>query len=1009
MKKITLLTLLLVLSCFAFAITWNATPATLESILSNVTLADQDVINLAAGDYYPPEVTMTFADFWNDGTGATTIEKTFNAFVVPEKDITLSGASTLTVIFDRNIGVDENDWQFAFVFFSNGEAVDETGITFENFTIQNLDYGLVNSWALTKEYIDSPDCSYMEYTSIANIDFNDISQSAIILEPRFYEGSKGSNNTDLFSEVNYDWESLSFYGNGLFSMSSGYAEKSSMCEIDLCNFNVGGTNPKADNFNKTMVNLVSAMAHVNACQFESGWRGIQMYGGSAGTWDAAVKMDIENNVFTDFDGAAYPGISVNIPDPPEEYDQSDEYYVGRCVGIYYQASTFDGEFYSNNYNVSNGTAAVWTDGLRSDISNYENFNYIGSPGWARDIHNVRSHIVIQNSNFYIFDDGLGLIITKHGCPRRVGFDVNDPDKENYDYLNAYGTLNEPVTITNCNFYGVNTANPSYPGNGSAIFLEDWEHHDRDGWGVTDAYRQGEIAMVVEDCHFEGFYAGFFVDGGRPDNLYAVDFNDPGDDRWAKNDDGRIQLLVRNSKFVDCEYSFDFSYWDQWVRTSSFIMLENNYYGTDADPYTTFNMADDFPAEDSFYELDYSGEWSSATTQTGYTYGQGATQRSYSDSPESPVVHTVGGVEYDNWHVYRPQFLQYLPYYKDFDMTELSGGEVENLVLTRNGTDIELDWDDNANPDVEYAVYAANDPYTANWGEPVATVDVSEYDYDASGLSEKYFMVAIVIPNMVDKFCGINNLSTRYGASIVYEESEHVSTIDPLGEIHNYEWPDDFDYPIDFYYGDPLAIQTEGQCDLKYYYADIASYEPTKAGFMKQTLTYTGTSYNFISLPFEGEYDTVAELAAYLELTTTDAISNWNVTTQGWESASYSGSWEELFVPEVSNSYYVTAGSAHDIYMMGAIPESPTYNLITTATTDLNFIMIPLNSTLTTAAELGADMGNTNAVMISQWDAANQSWQSCVYLDTFTAWINSFEINPAMPLMIGAELNFTWPQ
>lgn len=991
MRKITFLLILLTISCLAFAAEYTANnSAELAGYLTSTV--DGDVINLAAGTYYPPEVTMTVTDFWNDGSGNTTVSKTFNAFVVPEKDVTISGASTSTVIFDRNT-TDENDWQFAFVFFSDGDDADGTGVTFENFTVQNLEYGIVNSWAFTKNYITSPTASYMEYTSISNIDFNDISQSGIILEPNFYEGSKGSNNTDLFSDVNYDWESLSYYNQGEFSMANGYPEKDSQCDITACNFNVDGSNPKADNFNKAMVNLVSAMAHLDGCTFTSGWRGVHMYGGSSGVWDAAVKMHFENCAFSDFDGEAYPGISANIPNPPEEYTQNDEYYVGRCVGIYYQASTFDAEFYANSYNASNGSSAVWTDGLRSDTANYETYNYIGTSGWVRDIHNVRSHIVLENSNFYVFDEGLGIVITKHGCTARTGFDTNPHDAENYDYVNAYGTLNEPVTIRNCNFYGVNTGNPSNPGSGCAIFLEDWEHHDRDGWGVTDASRQSEIAMVVEDCHFEGFYAGFFVDAGRPDNLYAVDYGTE-TSRWAKNDDGRIQLYVKDSKFIDCEYSCDFTWWDQWVRTSSFIMLENNYFGADVDPYTTFNFATDFPPEDSYYDLDYSGDWSDAYTQTSYTYGQGATQRSYpGENPETD----------DNYHVYKPQFLQYLPYYKDFEMTQLSGSEVENLVITRSGTDLILDWDDNANPNAKYAVYAADDPYTEDWGSAVATVDASTYTYDATGITEKYFMVALVIPNLCEDtgFYGENNNHATYGPSIIYEEN--------TGGTHPYAWPVDWDYPIDFYYGEPEALQTTGTCDINYYYADDTSYAVAKAGFMKKTLTFTGSNHNFISLPFEGNYGSVANLATYLGLNTNDGVSNWNEATQDWESATYVTSWGEEFDPVVNESYFITAGSAHDIYIMGAIPESPKYDLIITDQTDLNFIMLPLDCELTTAAQLGAEMGQNNAVMISQWDAANQSWHSCVYLETFEAWVNSFNLTPGMPIVIGAEQNFTWPQ
>ncbi|MCF7913173.1 MAG: hypothetical protein K9M99_11635 [Candidatus Cloacimonetes bacterium] len=976
MRKITLLVFLVMFSCLAFATEYTANNSVeLAGYLTSTT--DGDVINLAAGTYYPPEVTMSFADYWMDpspteGEGSI-YSVTFNAFVIPEKDITISGASTSAVIFDRN-SVDDNDWQMAFVFFSDGDAVDETGITFENFTVQNLDYGLVNTWVLTQNYITSPTSSYMEYTHIENINFNDIAESAIVIEPKFCCASKGANNVDLFSRTNYDWMSLADHPS---SFAGGYAETASRCEIYSCDFNIYGVNPKADNFNKTMISDVAVMVDLNGCQFTSGWRGFHMYGGNTGDVYGDLTMLITSCSFMDFDGAAYPGITANDnPSTNPEYIYNEEYYNGRGFGAYYQGSTFSAEFYGNDYAASNGSSAVHTDGLDSETSSYETFNYIGSSGWVKDLHNIKTQVTVENSTFYIFDEGLGIIITKHGDTNRATNGVNPSDAENYNYDNSYGTLNQPVLINNCNFIGVNTGNPTYPGNGCAIFLADWEHYDRDAWGVSDPFRQSEIAMRIDGCLFQGFDAGIFVDGGRPDNLYAVDYGTP-TTRWAKHDDGRIQLYVENSKFVSCNYSLDFSYWDQWVRTNSWILLENNYYGADVDPYTTFNLADDFPAEDSFYELDYSGVWSDATTQTGYTYGQGATQRSYpGEDPESD----------DNYHVYQPQFLQYLPYYRDFEMTQLVSVEVENLTVSRSGTDYILDWDDNINPVAKYAVYAADDPYTDDWGAAVATVETSTYTYDGTGLTEKYFMVAIVIPNMVDEFYG-TNLLDGYGDSVpTYTE------------------------PIDFGFDTVVNSGVSDYGIIDFVYADDATYNVAKAGFMKKTLDYTGTHFNLISLPFAGEYGTVAELATYLGLTTADAISAWHEATQGWQSATYAGGlWDEAYVPVINQPYMVTAGSAHDIYMMGAIPASPTYNLITTSTTDLNFIMIPLDCELATAAELGAQMGQNNAVMISQWDAANQSWQSCVYLETFSAWINSFSIDPGMPIVIGVEQNFTWPQ
>jgi len=293
------------------------------------------------------------------------------------------------------------------------------------------------------------------------------------------------------------------------------------------------------------------------------------------------------------------------------------------------------------------------------------------------------------------------------------------------------------------------------------------------------------------------------------------------------------------------------------------------------------------------------------------------------------------------------------------------------------------------------------------------VDISEYTYDGSGDTEMYFKVALVIPNMVDEFYGESNTHATYGPSIVYEENQ----VKPL---HPYSWPVGFAYPIDFYYSDPVEdpeeLQTTGTFDLNYIYADDASYAVAKAGFAKHSFIKPGTTgYNFISTAFDGgsTYD-IDDLGVDLGLASGETISEWDEVTQDWLTDTWDGStfndggYNTTY--NASTAYYVTVNGDHFGYVMGAIPESPVYNLITTALTDLNFVTIPLDYTdITTAATLGAAIGHNNALMISQWDATNQSWNSCVYLNTFEAWINSFDIVPGMPIVIGAEQNFTWPQ
>ena len=151
------------------------------------------------------------------------------------------------------------------------------------------------------------------------------------------------------------------------------------------------------------------------------------------------------------------------------------------------------------------------------------------------------------------------------------------------------------------------------------------------------------------------------------------------------------------------------------------------------------------------------------------------------------------------------------------------------------------------------------------------------------------------------------------------------------------------------------------------------------------------------------------------------MSNWDAETQGWESIVYSATlgWDEPFTAEVNGAYMITvqvdAAEVIDVVLKGTIPESPVYNILETQTTDLNFIMVPYDFTDNwgvsgdvMASDLGNDMGTDNTIMISKWDAASQSWISCVYIAGLHNWLNNYQIEAGMSIVVGAVQNFTWP-
>jgi hypothetical protein len=316
----------------------------------------------------------------------------------------------------------------------------------------------------------------------------------------------------------------------------------------------------------------------------------------------------------------------------------------------------------------------------------------------------------------------------------------------------------------------------------------------------------------------------------------------------------------------------------------------------------------------------------------------------------------------NYHVYQTPIFQYAPYYTDIDMTQLAVPVPADLALSRSGTDFTLTWTDNANPDVNYKVYQSDDP---NSGWIFYSDATNSETITSTGVSE-YFAVATEIPNLGD---GTFSGSTDIG----YEPTYNLSVI----------------------------------------YNDDTSYDLEKAGFKKFSLTTNGTNFNFISLPFNGDYATMANMATYLGLNTDDSFSEWDEETQGWITASYGGSvWEENIDPMVSNSYYISKGTTtSDVYILGTLPEPASFDLITTEETNMNFIMIPLDqNTITNLEDLGNSIGTDNVSTVSVWDAATQAWKSATYLEFLESWVGytTTTINIGDPVMVGAKTEITWP-
>ena len=184
------------------------------------------------------------------------------------------------------------------------------------------------------------------------------------------------------------------------------------------------------------------------------------------------------------------------------------------------------------------------------------------------------------------------------------------------------------------------------------------------------------------------------------------------------------------------------------------------------------------------------------------------------------------------------------------------------------------------------------------------------------------------------------------------------------------------------------------------------------GYVKYDgFTTATTNLNLMALPLDdATIIDVSTLAAALGgEAEVDQISVWDAPNQQWISSVYFfGAWSPNTLLYVSDIVMISVINNLSFYSAGDLPTPAQYNLITTAGTNLNTIMIPLNEidivdVTTLATEMG---GETEVDQISEWDYANQQWNSSVYF--FGAWSPNFLMTIADPLMVSVVNAFAWP-
>jgi hypothetical protein len=177
------------------------------------------------------------------------------------------------------------------------------------------------------------------------------------------------------------------------------------------------------------------------------------------------------------------------------------------------------------------------------------------------------------------------------------------------------------------------------------------------------------------------------------------------------------------------------------------------------------------------------------------------------------------------------------------------------------------------------------------------------------------------------------------------------------------------------------------------------------GYVKYSNIVTaGTDLNNIAIPVTNGWTSSSNIdpsSLYY-----NSIQKWNPVTQTNMISSRAGIlWLTPFAIGPGDNLTLNAKVNHDLIVNGTVNDINPYNLIVTATTDLNDIMVPLTkSNLTTSTLLGNDIALCNSV---------QKWNNTTQTTTISSkagilWLTPFATAIADPLRVNMTGAKTWP-
>jgi hypothetical protein len=166
------------------------------------------------------------------------------------------------------------------------------------------------------------------------------------------------------------------------------------------------------------------------------------------------------------------------------------------------------------------------------------------------------------------------------------------------------------------------------------------------------------------------------------------------------------------------------------------------------------------------------------------------------------------------------------------------------------------------------------------------------------------------------------------------------------------------------------------------------------------VTTSTTDFNEITLSLNiNGVSNAAELMAAIP--GCNSVARWNASLQGYEQY-VPGLEFTNFNVYMGYPYYVNIMKDTVFTLLGEIA-TPSFNLVTTLTTDFNEVTLTLDKTnITKASELMADIPNCNSVAF--WDASMQGYYQYVPALSFT----DFDVRVGYPYYVNVTADVIWP-